>query len=166
MAEIYHRMYLLDLKKDSVMEYSGREETEKNVEWKKNADDTMHRIMKNTAIEAYQEQTDLFVDLHTAAQRMKRKKIISGEFVSRELGWFRAAFISIETDLEKKPVKMIFTIQSIDNEKRKEEKLLHTSNTDSLTGGYNRRAYEKDILALSEEEEFIYVSMDAWMSID
>ena len=61
---------------------------------------------------------------------------------------------------------MIFTIQSIDNEKRKEEKLLHTSNTDSLTGGYNRRAYEKDILALSEEEEVIYVSMDAWMSID
>lgn len=53
MAEIYHRMYLMDLKKDSVMEYSGREETEKNVEWQRNADDTMHRIMKNTAIEAY-----------------------------------------------------------------------------------------------------------------
>ena len=53
MAEIYHRMYLIDLKKDSVKEYSGREETEKNVEWQRNADDTMQRIMKNTAIEAY-----------------------------------------------------------------------------------------------------------------
>ena len=55
---------------------------------------------------------------------------------------------------------MIFTIQSIDSEKRKEEKLIRTSNTDSLIGCYNRRAYEKDMAALSLDTEFVYISMD------
>ena len=128
--------------------------------WNKNADDMMHRIMKETAIEAYREQADLFADLHTVAERMKGKKIISGEFVGRELGWFRASFIMIEADLEKRPRKMIFTIQSIDSEKRKEEKLIHISNTDTLTGCYNRRAYERDLADLSPTSDFIYLSMD------
>ena len=34
----------------------------------------MHRIMKETAIEAYREQADLFADLHTVAERMKGKR--------------------------------------------------------------------------------------------
>ena len=160
MSEIYHKMYLVDLGTDSVIEYSGQEKAEKKVEWSKDADAMMHHIMKNTTIEAYREQADLFVDLHTVAERMKGKKIISGEFVGRELGWFRASFITIEADLERRPRKMIFTIQSIDSEKRKVEKLIRTSNTDSLTGCYNRRAYEKDMAALSLDTEFIYASMD------
>lgn len=160
MSEIYHRMYLVDLETDSVIAYSSREKVEKTGKWNKNADDMMHRIMKETAIEAYREQADLFADLHTVAERMKGKKIISGEFVGRELGWFRASFIMIEADLEKRPRKMIFTIQSIDSEKRKEEKLIHTSNTDTLTGCYNRRAYEKDLADLSPVADFIYLSMD------
>lgn len=46
--------------------------------------------------------------------------------------------------------------------KRKEEIaiLSHTSNTDELTGCFNRRAYENDISKLSLEKEFIYISMD------
>ena len=160
MSEIYHRMYLVDLETDSVIAYSSREKMEKMGKWNKNADDMMHRIMKETAIEAYREQADLFADLHTVAERMKGKKIISGEFVGRELGWFRASFIMIEADLEKRPRKMIFTIQSIDSEKRKEEKLIHISNTDTLTGCYNRRAYERDLADLSPTSDFIYLSMD------
>ena len=59
-----------------------------------------------------------------------------------------------------KPVKLIFTIRSIDDEKRKEEKLIYTSNTDQLTGCFNRRAYEKDIAEMDLNTEFIYLSMD------
>lgn len=46
--------------------------------------------------------------------------------------------------------------------KRKEEIVIlsRTSNTDELTGCFNRRAYENDILKLSLEKEFIYISMD------
>lgn len=46
--------------------------------------------------------------------------------------------------------------------KRKEQVALlsYTSNIDELTECFNRRAYERDIQALSEEAEFIYISMD------
>lgn len=91
---------------------------------------------------------------------MRGKKIISAEFVGKDLGWFRASFIAIQTDINEKPTKVIFTIQSIDDEKRKEERLIFTSHTDQLTGCYNRRAYEKDIAELSLQTEFIYMSMD------
>ena len=69
MSEIYHRMYLVDLETDSVIAYSSREKMKKMGKWNKNADDMMHRIMKETAIEAYREQADL----HTVAERMKGK---------------------------------------------------------------------------------------------
>ena len=73
MSEIYHRMYLVDLETDSVIAYSSREKMKKMGKWNKNADDMMHRIMKETVIEAYREQADLFADLHTVAERMKGK---------------------------------------------------------------------------------------------
>ena len=38
--------------------------------------------------------------------------------------------------------------------------LSYTSNIDELTECFNRRAYERDILTLSKEVEFIYISMD------
>ena len=46
--------------------------------------------------------------------------------------------------------------------KRKEQVALlsYTSNIDELTECFNRRAYERDILTLSKEAEFIYISMD------
>ncbi|WP_461884231.1 sensor domain-containing diguanylate cyclase [Fusicatenibacter sp.] len=160
MAEIYYRMYLVDLKEDTVTVYSDQSTMQESGKVYKNADRRMHEIMAQTVLETYEEQADRFVDLHTVAERMRGKKIISGEFVGKQLGWFRASFVTIEADINEKTVKAIFSIQSIESEKRKEEDLIETSNTDELTGCLNRRAYEKDIARLKKETEFIYVSMD------
>lgn len=160
MAEIYYRMYLVNLQEDTVTVYSDQNTVQESGKVYKDADQRMHEIMAQTVIDAYEEQADRFADLHTVAERMKGKKIISGEFVGKTLGWFRASFITIESDINDKPVKAIFSIQSIESEKRKEEDLIETSNTDELTGCFNRRAYEKDIAHLKKETEFIYVSMD------
>lgn len=153
-------MYLVNLEQDSVIAYSDQTEEQETGKIYRNADQRMHEIMAETVIEAYQEQADQFVDLHTVAERMKGKKIISGEFVGKDFGWFRASFVTIRADINEKPVKAIFTIQSIENEKKKEEMLIETSNTDELTGCLNRRAYEKDIRGLRPSTEFVYVSMD------
>ncbi len=162
MSEIYYSMHLVNLPGNSVIEYSGQTNEKEMGKSYKNANEMLQQLIGNITLEVYREQSEAFVNLETVAERMKGKKIISGEFVGKELGWFRASFITIETDKDKKPVKAIFTIQSIDDEKRKEEKLIHTSNTDQLTGCYNRRAYEKDVseLNLKTGKEFIYMSMD------
>ena len=160
MAGIYSRMYLINLQNDSMIAYSDHNAVQATAKERGNADQTMHDLMDQTVLDAYKEKADAFADLHTVADRMKGKKIISGEFVSKELGWFRASFITIETDINDKPVKAIFTIRIIENEKQKEESLIETSNTDELTGCLNRRAYEKDIRSLFPSTEFVYVSMD------
>lgn len=159
MSEIYYSMHLINLEDNSVLRYSGQEEKSSQIYYK-NAQELMAKVVSNTATEAYQKKAELFTDLSTIAQRMEEKKIISEEFVGQGLGWFRASFITILADKNKKPVKMIFTVQSIDDEKRKEEKLIYTSNTDELTGCFNRRAYEKDISSLPLDKAFIYISMD------
>lgn len=160
MSEIYYSMYLVNLKTNAVVEFSRQNEGKEIHTLSQKADEMMHQITDRLVIEAYKEQAEQFTDLHTTAQRMEGKKIISGEFVGQKLGWFRASFIVSETDKDQKPVKLIFTIRSIDDEKRKEEKLIYTSNTDQLTGCFNRRAYEKDIAEMDLNTEFIYLSMD------
>ena len=137
MSEIYYSMYLVNLKTNAVVEYSRQNEGKEIHTLSQKADEMMHQITDRLVIE-----------------------IISGEFVGQKLGWFRASFIASETDKDQKPVKLIFTIRSIDDEKRKEEKLIYTSNTDQLTGCFNRRAYEKDIAEMDLNTEFIYLSMD------
>jgi len=51
----------------------------------------------------------------------------------------------------------------VDEEKKNVEKWIKKSNTDELTGFYNRHAYEDEIAALSESknlDSFVYVSID------
>lgn len=160
MAGIYNQMYMINLQMDTMIDYSDQNTDYSTGIERGNADQMMHDLMADHVMEAYRDQADRFADLHTVADRMKGKKIISGEFVSKDIGWFRASFITIEADINDKPVKAIFTIRIIENEKQKEETLIETSNTDELTGCLNRRAYEKDIRSLFPSTEFAYVSMD------
>lgn len=53
----------------------------------------------------------------------------------------------------------VCTIQIVDEYKRREQSLIYKSMTDELTGCYNRRAYEEDLLKC-DNKEYIYVSMD------
>jgi diguanylate cyclase (GGDEF)-like protein len=104
-----------------------------------------------------------FTDLLTLSERMQDKKFISKELQSKEIGWYRALFITIEADGEGRPTKVIYVTQNIDQEKKKEEELIYRSNVDELTGLYNRRAYEDDIEERGDairEKNFVFVSLD------
>lgn len=53
--------------------------------------------------------------------------------------------------------------EKVDEEKKNVEKWMKKSNTDEVTGFYNRHAYEADIMALAVEElkdDFVYISVD------
>lgn len=160
MAEIYYSMHLFDLEKNTMLVYEAHNEVEEIGKRGKYVDEMMREAMERTVLPEYRESAFKFTDLHTVADRMIGKKIISGEFVGKNLGWFRASFITIEKDKNNRPTKVIFTTQSIEKEKQREEKLIYKSNTDELTGCLNRRAYEEDINDIIYEKNFAYVSMD------
>lgn len=161
MSEVYYSLHLIDLEKMSLIAYSAKNEVAEIGDRKDlKADEKMQKVMALTVVDIYQDQVQAFTDLNTLAERMKGKKIITGEFIGIHLGWFRASFIGIEYDKEQRPVKVIFTTRSIDEEKKREENLIYRSNTDELTGCWNRRAYEQAIPQLPGNEHFVYISMD------
>jgi diguanylate cyclase (GGDEF)-like protein len=163
MSDIYNTMHLIDLEKNTIMEYSARDEISNVVNNTYGADEVMKQLMILTTENDYCEAALAFSDISTMAERMCNEKIISEEFMSKTIGWYRASIIAIETDEESRPTKVLYVTQDIDKEKKKEEELIFKSNADELTGLYNRRAYEDDIAEHNDtatEENFVFVSLD------
>ncbi len=163
MSEIYYSMHLIDLANDTVEELNSQNEVQDVVNKTDGATKMMSNIINLATTEEYKNEALSFTDLSTLADRMQNKKMISDEFIGNRLGWYRAVFIVIEADASGKPTKVVFTTQSIDEEKRQRETLIHNSRTDQLTGLNNRRAYEEDILKYDTEpmeDDFVYICFD------
>jgi diguanylate cyclase (GGDEF)-like protein len=163
MSDIYNSMHLINLENNTLTEYSARDEVSEVVNNSCGADEAMRNFTELTIKEEYYKEALEFTDVHTLAERMKDKKIISKEFLSRAIGWFRASFITIKTNEEGCPTKVIYVTQNIDKEKKKEEELILKSNVDELTGLYNRRAFEEDMAEYDDnvtDGDFVFVSLD------
>jgi diguanylate cyclase (GGDEF)-like protein len=157
-------MLLIDLENDTMEEYSARDTVSDFIRnAKTGAAETLKQIMTLLSEKEDCKKALEFTDLGTLPGRMQDMKTISKELRSKEIGWYRGSFITIEADGEGKPTKVIYVTQNIDQEKKKEEELIYRSNVDELTGLYNRRAYEDDIAERGDairEKNFVFVSLD------
>lgn len=164
MSEIYYSLHLLDLENNTAVEYSSRNQVDdsfSNTENRK-ATEIMKGIMKATMADDYLQRGLEFTDLTTIAERMRGKKIISQELLSKNVGWIRMSFVTIE-EIDGMPTKIIVATQIIDEEKKTEELLYRKSHMDELTGCFNRRAYNNDIIDCENclgEKEIVYISFD------
>lgn len=162
-GDIFYSMHVINLLDDTVIEFNAQDDVKEIVNHKHGAKDMMVKIMSRAITDEHREAALEFTDLNTLSERLKNKKIISNQFLGNNIGWILASFITIEADEQGRATKVICTTRSIDEEKRHEEKLIKKSQTDELTGLYNRRAYEEDIYEYNdtpEEENFIYISLD------
>lgn len=166
-ADIYYSMHLINLQENTVIEYSAQGQA-KDILSKFMSEDapatvTMVQVITATIKDEQLDEALSFTDVSTIADRMKGKKFISKELSGRNVGWISASFIAVDTDEDDKPIHVIFTTRIIDDEKQREANLLNMSNTDELTGFFNRRAYEDNIKEYNDtatETDFVYVSMD------
>lgn len=104
-----------------------------------------------------------FTDLSTLSERMNSEKIITTEFVHNKEGWIRAQYIRIGESLYTAMDGVIYAIRNIDEEKKNIEKWIRKSNTDEVSGFFNRHAYEEEMAYIENgrnRENFVYVSMD------
>jgi len=162
-ADIHYSMHVIDLAKDTVQELTARELVKVIVNRANGALEMMRNVITAVTVDEYLESVLEFTDLSTLAERMREKKTISKQFIGRETGWVQAMFIAIETDPYGKPTKVIFTTRVIEEEKKNEENLVQKTVRDELTGLFNRRAYEEDILQYSAgtlSDDFVYASID------
>lgn len=165
MSEIYYSMHILDLKANTIKEYSAHNQVKETGDKyrKMDAATQIEAIMKATMSDEYLETGLEFTDITTMAQRLRGKKVIFIDLLGKNVGWIRMSLIAISTDENGEVGKVICTTQIIDEEKRKEERLILESTTDKLTYCFNRRAYENDMHNYPElptDEDFVFVSID------
>jgi diguanylate cyclase (GGDEF)-like protein len=163
MSDVYNSMHLIDLEENTIRAYNARKEVSKVTEHTNVADEAMRQMLTMTTQEEYRDAVLEFGDVTTMADRMQNRKVISREFKSKSIGWYRASIIVVEADETGHPTKVIYVTRDIDEEKKKERELVFKSNTDELTGLYNRRAYEDDISERKDtvtENNFVFVSLD------
>lgn len=162
-AEIFYSLHLIDLRKDSVKEINAQNQVKEISKEKIGAADMMFKIMSNVTSGETRQAVLHFTDLKTLADRIGNRKVMTGEFQGNNIGWFVAMFIVMERDEKGKAVKVIFSTRVIDEEKREKETLIQKTQTDEMTGLYNRRAYEENIYEdndIPKEKDFVYISMD------
>lgn len=163
MAEIYDKANLIDLDKMTEISLRDDELVETQIDLSKSRHTEMNQQLKEQIVK--DQLTDFwnFTNILTLRDRLTGKKIIYGEFINMITGWFRAQFITVDSDNDGVPNKVIYTIQNIDNEKRREEHLLRVSLTDELTRLYNRRCYDEDVAIYKTkplEDDFVILSID------
>lgn len=162
MSEIYYSLHLLDLKKNTAVVYSSRNQVKEVFNESKSvkADEIMSEIMKATMSDEYLQRGQEFTDITTLAERMRDKKIISMELLGRNVGWIRMSFITVKAE-GGLPVKVIVATQIIDEEKKMAESLYEKSHVDELTRCFNRRAYNSDLHLYQEcKKDFACISFD------
>lgn len=153
MADMYYGIYFIDIDGDTLLEYVADNKKYRD------AGIRVKDMIKNIASDGYLERGIEFADITTLQGRMKGKKSIYADLQGKTIGWFRMSFIAVGFDEYGVLREAVCTIQIVDEYKRREQSLIYKSMTDELTGCYNRRAYEEDLLKC-DNKEYIYVSMD------
>lgn len=149
-ASIYHTMHMIDLEenREYILQLSQKIREFQIDYLDAEPAERMHATICKVISDKYREKALAFTDLPSLRTRLKDKKTIYEDVVSRLAGWVRLCFIKISENLDGEPTRVVFTTQIINDSKGREERLLQLSMTDELTGLYNRRAYEKDILEM------------------
>lgn len=162
-SDIYYSMHLIDMADYRIEKLEGNSIMDKVVKEGSNASDMLETIVKITLEPGYTEAALNFTDLTTLKTRLKNKAFISMDVIDKNVGWLRMTFITVETDEEKVPAKVIIATQVINEDKKREEELSIEAHIDELTNVFNRRSYESDILLypdVSPETDFIYAAID------
>ena len=154
LAEIYLSMHLVDLK--SGLFYTVK--STKPIEQSRISADgndfakQMYNVMKHISTDSYFLSVMEFTDLATLGERLRNKNTLVHEFISSISGWCRERFIKIDEDEDGNPWHALYCVEVIDEEKRRESRLLYLSETDSMTGINNRGSGERKVTELLKKK--------------
>lgn len=113
----------------------------------------VYTTMKYFCTEMYLSSVLEFVDLSTLDRRLMETNTIVHEFIGTVSGWCRERFIKVDSDEKGRLWHVLYCVEVIDEQKRREKKLLYLSETDSMTGINNRGSGERKITEFLEKKE-------------
>ncbi len=163
MAGIYSFVNYVDLEGSTANRFDVSNPVKEQLDLKSDPHTSLNKSLFEGVDEEQKDKFWEFTDLTTLDARMKNEKTVTLEFHHKDEGWVRALYIRIG-DLTDEPIKrVIYAIRNIDEEKKNVEKWIKKSNTDELTGAFNRHAYEDEISLIETDgmkDNFVYVSFD------
>lgn len=160
---IYAYVNLMDFSNGTIIRFDSEEKKVDSFSMQNTHQSNLNKILNMQIIESQQKDFYEFTDLQTIRQRLENKKSISQEFMNTVSGWFRSQYILVNKSADGNIEKIIYTVQNIDEEKKREQQLIHKSEVDEITGLLNRKAYERHIFEYTKEpipDNFIFASMD------
>ena len=152
-AQIYlsmHRVNIQDntfeiIKTHSIIEVNKTSST--NTDFQQQA----WAIADATVTEDYVEEVKAFTDLATLEKRLANSIFIEHEFVGKTAGWCRHQFIVADRDAKGHILHVIYTIEIINEAKKRENHLRYLAQTDMLTGLNNRGRGEQKVKKLLQQ---------------
>lgn len=111
----------------------------------------INRIVKKMCPESQMEGILEFIDIGTIEERLRGKTSIAHEFIDQKIGWCRSRFVPVDYDENGRLLHVLFCIGCIEEEKKRENKLLYLAETDLMTGLCNRGSGERRITAFLKE---------------
>ncbi|MCF0116507.1 MAG: GGDEF domain-containing protein [Bacilli bacterium] len=163
LTAMYHSMHIIDIKNDEFIEYAATKYVHKIYENIEKASEMISAVANALSIPEFIDIALEFADLSTVAERLKDKKVLTGDFIGLKAGWIRSQFLPLEYDKDGSLKSVIFTTRVINEEKIKEQMLLKMSNTDNMTMLANRRAFDAFLESTKDNTElgdYTIVSLD------
>lgn len=148
LAQIYLTMYLVDVKTGTYYTIKRAEHIDNsgNIYLLDDFPKQITTVMKKLCEEKDLKDVLAFLDVDTLEERLGDKNTIENEFVGKISGWCRQRFIKVDQDEEGHLEHVLYCIEGIDAQKQRESKLRYLSETDRMTGLYNRVSGERKII--------------------
>ena len=152
LSEIYLSMHLVNVK-------TGKFVPIKSAGWidealDKNNNDfpkQINKAMNKLCTEKHLKSVLDFVDISTLSKRLAGKKTVAHEYLGNVSGWCRERFIVVDYDENGGLEHVLYCVEVIDEDKRRENRLLYLSETDLMTGISNRGCGERKIREILEK---------------
>ena len=105
----------------------------------------INSVMNEFCTKAHRKEALEFVDITTVEDRLRGKNTIVHELIGKVSGWCRERFIPVDYDDDGRLWHVLYCVENIDEEKRRENRLMYLAQTDLMTGIRNRGSGENKI---------------------
>ncbi|MBQ7618407.1 MAG: GGDEF domain-containing protein [Desulfovibrio sp.] len=162
-ASIYMSMYRIDCVSGSMVCVRDDADLARHVGVKDhNFKQFSKRLLERFAEEAFRDLLQAFLNVETLWERLTDMETITQEFRDFEKHWVRLRFIVISRAPSSLPQRVLLALESIDEDRRRQEHLRRLSETDLMTGVLNRGCGERLVReALLQGKRGLFCLMDA-----
>ena len=169
-ADIYAAMAKIDLETDSIKLLRSNKNLDNLLGGDlKNYSKRIITIMKKYSADQSRNLLVNFINPATMQERLAEINSISHEFLNHEDHWIRVRFIVVERDENKKIKNFILAFESIDEDRKHQEKLREMSEMDAMTKIRNRGSGEalvRNKMAEGMRGMFCLLDADKFKSIN